>query len=157
MEFIMNTQSSIELAQLRVKIKSLAAEATIIRFEEEKALRRAIPHDSLHRHRVYDVACEQRAALLAYAYIRGQSYDKAENVPGWKINPSCVKPNVTRISEIVLKYGADARKYYTELADESWPYKKTKLLIVSDLKEWLAGLIQHSPHVKFEEKELEVA
>lgn len=56
---------------LKVKIKSLAEEARIIRLEEKKAFPNE-KREQLYQHRVYDVRQESRAALLAYAYLRGR-------------------------------------------------------------------------------------
>jgi hypothetical protein len=72
--------------ELRVKIKSLAVEARIIRDEERRcrdSLTRTVGHDdqrrllasaftSLRAHRVGDVRRESRYSLLAYALIRGR-------------------------------------------------------------------------------------
>ena len=66
---------STKVALLRVKIKSLAAEARIIRCEEERS-----PHlwYELNRHRRFDVREEQRLSLLAYAFLRGRVYATVE-------------------------------------------------------------------------------
>ena len=83
-------------AKLRVKIKSLAVEAKIIRREEHKSLRTAafnkrtgVPSDNtwfghdaapreLYLHRVINVREEARASLLAYAFLRGKPYKHVE-------------------------------------------------------------------------------
>lgn len=100
-----------QIAMLRVKIKSLAEEARVIRREELRALRRnktgpaytpsgspggpkkpkrkASPQrdpdlfHSLRAHRRVDLRPEQRAALLAYAYLRGVPYCQAEPKTVW--------------------------------------------------------------------------
>ena len=59
-----------------MKVKSLAAEARIIRHEEKR--QRGSLRGSLHAHRTEDVRQEQRASLLAYAMIRGRPYAQAE-------------------------------------------------------------------------------
>lgn len=71
--------------QLRVKVKSLAAEAKIIRREELRthgALR-----DELYLHRVGVVRREARSAHLAYGFIRGRTYlqleAKCHKAPSW--------------------------------------------------------------------------
>ena len=81
-----------------MKIKSLAEEARIIRHEERKAL---TPNKRwlLHSHRTWDVRREQRASLLAYAFIRGVPYAAAES------NPRTV-PNMARVLKLAQKYGA---------------------------------------------------
>lgn len=69
-----------KIAELRVKIKSLAVEATIIRKEERRAKLRGDRDTfwSLRAHRTYDVRRESRASLLAYGYLRGIEYRKIE-------------------------------------------------------------------------------
>lgn len=54
-------------AELRVKIKSLAAEARIIRREElrSKERGRRAERESLYAHRTYEVRREARSSLLA--------------------------------------------------------------------------------------------
>ena len=80
-------------ARFRVKIRSLAIEAEIIRHEEKKA---TDDHDRgiLHAHRVGVLRAESRCALLAYAFVRGVAYRRVE--PGGK-QPMDVK----RIAAIV--------------------------------------------------------
>lgn len=73
-----------QIKALKVKIKSLAEEARIIRLEERKALsggekyRDEKLYLSLREHRIRDVRSEQRHALLAYAFLRGRRYDATE-------------------------------------------------------------------------------
>lgn len=62
---------------LKVKIKSLAAESQIIRFEEKRHYAEA-QRNGLHAHRVVDVRMESRAAQLAYAYLRGKPITSCE-------------------------------------------------------------------------------
>ena len=79
-------------AELRVKIRSLAAEATIIRQEEVRAKRqrREMPEKynearvalhnrfwSLRGHR-YGLSYDARVALLAYGFLRGRPYRRIE-------------------------------------------------------------------------------
>lgn len=104
--------------QLKVKIKSLAAEAAIIRKEENKLKRSfkwgqahqkpsselsTIQHlrQDLHVHRTIDVRIESRSALLAYAYLRNKTYLATE---ASKYIPDSV---VLRVSQIVRKFGTD--------------------------------------------------
>ena len=70
---------------MRVKIKSLAAEAVIIRHEEKKAeiggelaWKKPDCRESLHLHRVGVVRTEARASLLLYAHLRGVPYRSVE-------------------------------------------------------------------------------
>ena len=82
------------ITYLKVKIKSLAEEARIIRKEEQKALRKASYHRrkqdetqtneaynlyyNLKLHRHHPVGTESRAALIAYGYLRGLKYSQIE-------------------------------------------------------------------------------
>ncbi len=78
---------------LKIKIKSLAAEATIIRKEERKALKYARwkyekggnnsfeafePYHELRLHRVGIVRSESRYSGIAYAFLREKSYSSTE-------------------------------------------------------------------------------
>lgn len=66
---------------LRVKIKSLASEARIIRQEElqfPKGQRDNATYHGLHAHRTGIVRDEARASLLAYGYLRGMPYLRME-------------------------------------------------------------------------------
>lgn len=90
------------MVELKVKIKSLAAEAAIIRKEERKALQSGRwananrqnddEHfnlfDRLRRHRVGRVRSAARSAQLAYAFLSGRPYRTVEKVgsrePSWK-------------------------------------------------------------------------
>lgn len=84
--------------KLRVKLKSLAEEARIIRLEE----RRANHHkdyelqNSLAMHRKFTVRGEARSSLLAYQYLRGVPYHVCEcpskdNPPDWEAVASMVR------------------------------------------------------------------
>ncbi|ATS92357.1 hypothetical protein DLP05_071 [Stenotrophomonas phage vB_SmaS_DLP_5] len=81
---------------LKVKLKSLAAEARIIRKEESKthgALR-----DELHRHRVGIVREVARSTHIAYGIIRGKTLDQIE--PNRQ-----TEPNWEAINKMIMKYG----------------------------------------------------
>lgn len=118
------------LTYLRVKIKSLAEEATIIRHEERKTLKRrdwfrnrqgpneVVEHyDSvyvgLHTHRTYDVRNEARAAQLALGFLRGKTYDQVE-MKGSK------SPNIRRVAEIARKFGFAGTASMAEAGVEAW-------------------------------------
>jgi len=65
---------------LKIKIKSLIAEARIIKEQEKKAgpnLR-----DRLRHHRITVVRLEARASFLAYAYLRGRTLASVEGTSG---------------------------------------------------------------------------
>lgn len=81
--------------RLKVKIMTLAAEARIIRGAEHQAKRKRdrcavrqksqlaekydIRRATLHTHRILIVRRHARAALLAYAFLRGVPYRRVEN------------------------------------------------------------------------------
>ncbi len=68
---------------LKVKIKSLAEEARIIRKAEKKGVRR----ESLRFHRISVVRDEARHSQLAYAFVRGRTYaatEQSASAPEWK-------------------------------------------------------------------------
>lgn len=69
--------SPLVLAKFRVKIKSLAVEARIIR-AEEKRCKSDSDRGNLRHHRITAVRDEQRWTLLAYAYVRGIPYCSVE-------------------------------------------------------------------------------
>lgn len=88
---------------LKIKVKSLAEEAKIIRAEERKWPGESDERVGLHNHRVLDVRRESRAACLAYGFLRGRTYKRMEakcyEQPDWK-----------RVSQLAIKYGGDARE-----------------------------------------------
>lgn len=102
---------------LKIKLKSLAAEARIIRLEERR--HRGPYQGDLHGHRVHVVRREARHSHLAYAFIRGHSYQavepKAKRAPDWEA-----------VARLVSKYGLDARgttpeKQAEAVALKGWP------------------------------------
>lgn len=89
---------------LRVKIKSLADEARIIRREERRACKPGRVYAPLQAelwlHRVRDVRSEARATLLAYGFIRGRTLTQME---GEKSKPSDYIWK--RVKTMLQKYG----------------------------------------------------
>lgn len=110
---------------LKIKIKSLAAEAMIIRHEERRVIRHRrhlvgrqgdekalaalnAEQEGLYLHRIRDVRGEARAAQLAYAYLRGRH-------PYAKVEPAgSVYPPLGRIVDLVAKYGGHDKKLMAE-------------------------------------------
>ena len=90
---------------LRIKVLSLAAEAKLIRNEEARWVKKDGKKDhpirwGLHHHRIFDVRNEQRAALLAYGFLRGRRYKQLE--------AKCyTQPKWGRVLALVTKYGAN--------------------------------------------------
>lgn len=94
----MNTR----VKMLKVKIKSLAEEARIIRLEERRSAPGGPQQRELHEHRVRDVRSEQRHSLLAYAFIR--------RVPLAKVEPKTgTPPDWKRVAKLVEKFGTANR------------------------------------------------
>lgn len=82
---------------LKVKIKSLAAEAKIIRREEQKT-QDNIVRGSLYSHRVGIVRDEARLSQLAYAFLRNRTYKSIE--------PKSKKfISVSKLSRIIKNFG----------------------------------------------------
>ncbi len=98
-------------AELKVKIKSLAAEAKIIRLEETRS--KGNQRQSLYFHRIYDVRQEARLSQLAYAFLRGREYSQVESKNSKPVNWD-------RLIKLVDKFGihyfyVDGRKEYDRL------------------------------------------
>lgn len=74
---------------LRVKLKSLAEEARIIRLEERRANghRNFDLQQNLREHRIRIVRREARATLLAYQYLRGLPFASCESKAPTLDNP----------------------------------------------------------------------
>lgn len=112
--------------ELKVKIKSLAAEAKIIRAEETKLLRKvelapklnartgemeqrfrtvrnAPGRAGLRGHRITVVRSEARHSLLAYGYLRGTAY-KAMEAKCWEA------PSWSSVSKMIVRFGGSIDK-----------------------------------------------
>jgi len=82
---------------LKVKLKSLAAEAKIIRDHEKKVTDEWI-RSELVNHRRNFLRADARNSLLAYSFLNGWEY--------WQIeNKARSKPNFQKIYRMVRKYG----------------------------------------------------
>ena len=87
-----------EIHKLRVNVKSLAAEAKIIRQEAKRYPGDSSERGCLNWHRISVVRDEARAAQLAYAFLR--------NIPYSVVESEGSKPvNVGRVSKLAGKYG----------------------------------------------------
>jgi hypothetical protein len=82
---------------LKVKIKSLAAEAKIIRVEERRA-DDATTRCRLAEHRRVDVRRAARHALLAYGFLRHTAYREMERVRH-------TEPDWAEVARLVKRYG----------------------------------------------------
>lgn len=102
-----------------MKIKSLAAEAGIIRHEERiaNAARDFVLQNSLSDHRKRVVRREARATLLAYQYLRGVPYSACESPNPDKCNPV----DWDAVERMVKRYG---RK---KIDHEAWVDEELRL------------------------------
>jgi hypothetical protein len=84
-----------QLRFLKIKIKSLAAEARIIRREEKRSSGELQRQLCEHRRRVVRRAA--RHNLLAYSFLRGRRYEQLERSP--------FGPDWTEVSKLVVRFG----------------------------------------------------
>ncbi len=91
---------------LRVKLKSLAAEARIIRLEEKRAWAYPQYRQELHRHRVDAVRRAARDTHVAYGLIKGKTLDQIEG-------GSASAPNWDAVEKMIKKYGPAGMKLIT--------------------------------------------
>lgn len=97
-----------ERTYLKVKIKSLAEEARIIRKETKRARKVSIKN-GLALHRKGIVRHEARHTCLAYGFLRGLEYRQMEQ-------KALVAPDWAKVRRMVERYGSHT--YWTET--ESW-------------------------------------
>jgi hypothetical protein len=84
---------------LRVKIKSLALEAMVIRKEEQRTSSWN-QYNYLRMHRVNEVRTAAREALLALAIVRGKTYETVEQKA-----TTLETKQIQRIAQMVRTYG----------------------------------------------------
>lgn len=110
----MNQVDKSGLHYLRVKIKSLAEEARIIRHEEQRC--HSDFRSGLYMHRIDVVRPECRAALLAYAFLRGKPSPETKSYPSWNRTKA-----YSRARDLVKKYGTgDKLKEWDKLKGAGW-------------------------------------
>lgn len=95
--------------QLKVKIKSLAEEARIIRLEEKRAKNDRARYE-LYWHRIDIVRKASRNALVAYGFINGRDYSAIETNPKTEPNWKEVERLVTKYGSLYLECGDDYRQ-----------------------------------------------
>lgn len=124
------------LNELKVKVKSLAEEARIIRKEEKKTV--GYRRERLYLHRILDVRMEARASQIAYACLRGVHYEKVEPNPEkgywWE-------QAIKRARKIALNFGPEFPWY------GDTPYKEKRAVEEQHKKqveEWFDGVLQRS-------------
>lgn len=105
----MKLATDLNLAKLKVKAKSLAEEARIIRREESKF--HGMDKWDLQNHRKYDVRNEARATQLAIAFLKGRNYLDVEyrGIRDWNTFQVLILP---RVVTMVRKYGNDKKLSY---------------------------------------------
>jgi hypothetical protein len=107
------------LSRARVNIKSLAAEAAIIRSEKRRIKDIWVKND-LHNHRMEKIRPEARLANLAIAYIKGR---KIENV---EVTPSKKKIDIKRLKSKLSSF----------YMDTSWP---PNIPTEDDIRKWVGS------------------
>jgi hypothetical protein len=109
---------------LKVKIKSLAAEAKIIRTEERRNKR---ARAGLAEHRKHTVRDEARHTLLAYGFIRGRRYTEIEpkchHYPSWDLIWRMVKKYGVQWDEDEDLHSYKKRQAEQEARFEDWKKK----------------------------------
>lgn len=107
---------------LKIKLKSLAEEARIIRKEEKKGTRfRA----ELEEHRKGIVRYEARHTHLAYGFLRGRKLEQIEK------NPKN-KPDWNKVRKMIERYGA-----CRNVSEESWDtFQKRREDELKRFEEW---------------------
>lgn len=115
-------------SHLKIKIKSLASEAKIIRFQERKVLahRRAMiarqgaekkveslysEYHSLREHRRNEVRTEARLSQLAYAFLREKPYEITEEANSTEFNAD-------RVAALVIKFGGKSKQHHAEILEK---------------------------------------
>lgn len=109
---------------LKVKLKSLAAEAKIIRLEEK---RNRHFQNGLWLHRTTVVRSEARHTLLAYGFLKGRTYAQIER--------TCSRaPEWDRVRKMIEKYGVRAEDFPSRAE-----FEKAKSLQTAQFKSWAAA------------------
>lgn len=98
---------------LKIKVKSLAEEAKIIRNEERKYKGESPEFQGLHLHRINDVRKESRSANLAYGFLKGRSYSQIEH-------PNSRRPDWDRVYNLIKKYNTTIDKDELHNKFKSW-------------------------------------
>jgi hypothetical protein len=100
--------------ELKIKLKSLDAEAKIIKKEEDKLLAYARytkgadqykKFEEVRRHRKWDVRLEARATHLAYGMLRGRSFKEIEKHTPMDLSAGLWPYLIPKMAYMVAKYG----------------------------------------------------
>ena len=103
---------------LRIKIKSLAVEAAIIRSEERKI--QGPLREEMHNHRVLTVRSAARSTGIAYGFIRGRTLQQMEPT-------SKTEPDWSAIKPMLRRYGPASMDVDATIAAKSVVYKEAAL------------------------------
>jgi hypothetical protein len=138
--------------ELKIKAKSLAEEALIIRKEERKLYNQidwhrgngtVIDHNlpelqtfrSIKLHRKWNVRNEQRATQIARAYLEGRPYRSVE--PSVRDRFFFDRYIFDRVLSMVGRYGPE--KLYKRAADPRWKEGTGWKKLEETLKKWLTS------------------
>ncbi len=148
------------ITYLKVKIKSLAEEARIIRKEERRALRKASYHRNkqnqeatdaayslycnLQLHRHHPVGTESRAALIAYGFINGLPYSKVENPSSknaLRFLKSCVYLSATEIARYAAMKKPLPQEYIDNITKRAYTLinKYGRKITFEEFEKWIEG------------------
>jgi len=93
---------------LKMKLKSLMAEAAMLRKHEVKCLgRHTEVAKSLKCHRIGIIRSESRDSLIAYGFLRGKTYAQVEGI-------RYSEPDQKNIARMIVKYGHNVDKFDVE-------------------------------------------
>jgi hypothetical protein len=109
---------------LKVKIKSLAEEARIIRKEEFKS--KGQLQFGLYLHRIGKVRSEARHTQLAYGFLRGRKYSQLEKTSKYI--------NVTKIISMIEKYGPC---HDWENKETNADFQTRKIRVQNAFRDWI--------------------
>jgi hypothetical protein len=116
---------------LKIKIKSLAAEANIIRFEAKKV--NGEERCILNEHRKNQVRKEARHSMLAYGLLRGVPYSKMES----KCNEA---PDLKKINKMVLRFRILKDNRLERVRDDEWFLEAQEHIRAQ--KHWCATIVE---------------
>lgn len=123
---------------LKIKLKSLAAESRIIAHQERKSW--GSVRDALHLHRKIDVRSEARAAHIAYAYIRGRTYQACEN----RQRDDRPKVRWDRVASMVKKFHPDPTvRFFVD--------KEKQAALGARLEAWATAVVEEIPRLPEEQ------
>lgn len=137
----LNKETHPALVTLRVKIKSLAHEARIIRAEEQKAkaMRRPWLFKLLYWHRIGDVRYHARYAQLAYGYMRGVPYRVIERKTKASNGPASYRLLLKELKPFVSMRDSDSGELDATAGARF-------ISLEADLKEWMEAKAPAAEH-----------